>query len=299
MHVSDFFEINRGHSNLDFVDIAVASDKELFIDPCLIEVGREAFCMNAKKVMSDYFDVFYNMYRTRQPNSQKLALFEHAHEINATRLGYGNGRNGKAKTAQGMLKTFSGVQRLVDANVGLSHATDLPIFIKDFAEDCMSDMLTNILLKELMRFTIEQCRKYDIETSDVRKPFYYWNHEKHAWEQYHGRGLFIGGQEVLLVPKRIVRRGYYYNTEQYFRSVILERIRDERTTYDKNGRANRPTKKALREEMLSKNGDVLSASIEQSIENPHLLDRHHSLMKSSYADRAMSDEELDAFVYIP
>jgi hypothetical protein len=297
VRVSSFFNISCGHGNLEFVDIADAPDTELFIDPCLIEVGHDAFCLKAKEVMTDYFDVFFHIYRTQQPVLQKLALFEHAHEINATKLGYGNGQNGKAKTAEGMLKTFSGIQRLTDANVKLSHAIDLPIFIEGFAEDCMSDMLTNILFKELMNFTLEQCRKYGVGTSELKKQFFFWNAEKHTWERYRGRGLVIDERVVLLVPKGIVRSGYYYNTEQYFRKIILERIQGEQTTYDKNGHANRPSKQSLRKSLLRTNSDILEISIDQTVEHPHLLRQHHSLMRSSYTGRSMSDEELDEFVY--
>lgn len=297
MNISNYFNLPRGHSNFDFVDINTDYDTELFIDPCLIEIINTPFSYEAMYTLNDYFDSFYDLYRSNHEYSDKTALFCHAHEINATKLGYGNGNNGKAKTAAGMIQTFEQLKKLIDSKVPLSKAIDLPIFIRDFAEDCLSDMLTNILFLQLSNFTIEQCKKYSIDVQDVKEEYHYWDYTSHCWAAYRGKGLFVDGKIILLVPKNIVRHNFYYNTEQYFRSVILEKMQDEQTTYDSKGKANAPTKKHLRESLLKNHSDILDISEANTISTPNLLDVHHNRLRSSYNKRGMNDEDLDYWAY--
>lgn len=117
MNISNYFNLPRGHSNFDFVDINTDYDTELFIDPCLIEIINTPFSYEAMYTLNDYFDSFYDLYRSNHEYSDKTALFCHAHEINATKLGYGNGNNGKAKTAAGMIQTFEPLKKLIDSKV--------------------------------------------------------------------------------------------------------------------------------------------------------------------------------------
>lgn len=297
MHISEPFQLPKGHGGFNFVDVKVNSDTELFIDPCLIEVGISTFCIEANATMQDYFDHFYGLYRNSKSLSEKIELFKYAHEINATKLGYGSGNNGKAKTAGGMVETFKPLQALIDSNIPLSKAIDLPIFIRDFAEDCMSDMLTNILFSVLSQYTIEQCQKYAVPLSEIPRRYHFWDRKTHSWKLYEGLGLLINGSPILLVPKQIVRHCFYYNADQYFRSIILERKQEEQTTYSSDGKESKPTKKYLRKTLLKSHSDILEISESETLSDPKLLDTHHQRLISAYSSREMSDNELDSLVY--
>lgn len=297
MRISDYFNVKSGHSNFDFVDILTDDDTELFIDPCLIEVGITDFCVSANKTLQDYFDSFYALYRNNKSLNEKLNLFQFAHEINATKLGYGNGDNGKAKTADGMVETFQPLQRLADENVPLAKAIDLPIFIKDFAEDCLSDMITNIIFAELNSYTVKQCNLYSIELTPLPKKYHYWDSYSHSWKLYDGNGLVIDGKVILLVPKNVVRHSYYYNTEQYFSRIILEKKQADETTYATDGKEIKPYKKDLRKNLLNSHSDILNVCEDETMNSPYLLEEHHNLMQSAYANRGLSDSELDYWVY--
>lgn len=60
MNISNYFNLPRGHSNFDFVDINTDYDTELFIDPCLIEIINTPFSYEAMYTLNDYFDSFYD-----------------------------------------------------------------------------------------------------------------------------------------------------------------------------------------------------------------------------------------------
>lgn len=297
MYISERFRLPKGHGNFDFVDINLKRDTELFIDPCLIKVGISQFCKNSIVTIQDYFDNFYNLYRNHATNAKKGILFQYAHEINATKLGYGSGNNGKAKTSNGMIDTFAPLQALADSKVPLSEAIDLSIFIDNFAEDCLSDILTNILFLELSQYTIEQCKKYFIPLSEMPKKYHFWDIQTHSWKLYEGLGLIICGSPIILVPKQIVHHNFYYNTDQYFRHIILERKQKEQTIYDNNGREFKPSKKSLRKILLKSHHDILEISRNYTKSHPNLLDLYHKELNLAYSSRKMTDEELDDIVY--
>lgn len=75
MNISNYFNLPRGHSNFDFVDINTDYDTELFIDPCLIEIINTPFSYEAMYTLNDYFDSFYDLYRSNHEYSDKTALF--------------------------------------------------------------------------------------------------------------------------------------------------------------------------------------------------------------------------------
>ena len=296
-HISEILGLQGiSHKDIDFVDIVLAPDTKLFLDPCLIEFGKTEWSAKAQKTISSYFDRFYDLYRGHTSDDEKLALFEHAHEINATRLGYGNGHNGKAKTPQGMLDTFRLVPNLLRNGVELSQASDLVVFIRDFAEDCLSDMLTNIIYKELVDFTLEQCLKYGKETQEAPAGCYCWSDTTTRWEQYQGSSLVVNGKPILLVPKNIVRNRYYFTVDQFFSRIILAHIQNEESWIDAKGKAQKPPKKQLRKKYQG-DRSTLDCAINMTAETPLYLPEYHRQLPALYSGQGMSDEELDDILY--
>ena len=296
-HISQKMGLHiNSHSEIEFVDIVLSPDKKLFLDPCLIEMGKDSWSIQAQGSISSYFDCFYGLYRQGASMKSKLDMFEHAHEINATKLGYGSGHNGKAKTAEGMIITFTPIESLLNSGINMQYANDLPIFIRNFAEDCLSDMLTNILFKVLSDFTLEQCRKKGIETKSITEKCYYWDIETSSWQLYRGECLIVDGDIILLVPKHFVRQRYYFNTTQFFSRVILGKIQEDESWVDSSGKKQKPSKKDLRNKYKG-DSSTLDCSIEFTRKNPSYLLNYHQILPSLYSVQAMSDEKLDKIVY--
>lgn len=292
----------NSHSEIDFIDIVVNDDRKLFIDPCLIEVNNSYWAKSAQLSINSFFKYFYQLYRNNSNKAGKLELFNHAHEINATKLGYGNGSNGHAKTAEGLLDLFVDLERLIKRNLAMSHPIDLSIFINDFAEDCLSDMLTNILFLHLNDFTLEQCKKYGIRISNtdslnINKEYFYWDITSSSWHKYEGPCLIVNGELILLVPKVIVRNKFYYRISQYLSRIILENVQEERQVVNSDGKIIKPTKKSLKENIRNSGNTYLDYSIDYSIKKPDLLELHHRRIPEFYQGKCMPDNILDKIVY--
>ena len=295
--ISDYLGLPHQHSEFAFVDTRPRKDTRIFIDPCLIEGGTSDFCNRAHQVVDSFFDVFYSSFRNRLPRQELLGLFMHAHEINAAKLGYGDGHNGKAKTPEGMLSTFKDVQALFKRGLPLSKAVDLPIFVEGFAEDCMSDLLTNILFHELNQFTLTQCELHGYHETAKYKGHYFWDTRSCSWAEYSGSMMTINGAPILLVPKEIVRPSYYCNVEHYIRNEITERMRLERVQVLK-GKEVYPNKKGLRDELGKEYGSGRTISIEETSARPYILTSYHEHIPRVCRGMAMTDEELDHFIYL-
>ena len=113
IHISSLLNVkNPGHKDFDFVDINMVDDQKLFIDPCLISLHRDEWCVNADTIINSFFDEFYSAYFNND-HEKKHELLSHAGEVNFTKLGYGNGNNGHGKTAGGLIDNFKPLEALV------------------------------------------------------------------------------------------------------------------------------------------------------------------------------------------
>ncbi len=291
MFISEFLRAdNKGHENFEFVDVNLDSDTPVFIDPCLIEKDNTSWCADASKKIDSFFDGMYTEFR--HGDIRKSGLFNHAGEQNATKLGYGNGFNGKGKTAEGLADSLSGLKLLAKDIPTISCIQDMSVFVEGVAEDCTSDLITNILHGHLNDFTADQMEKYGCRPQG-EKNIWTFDHVNKEWIQEVRPCWEYNGSEILLVPKRIVRKNYLFHPHQYLYSVIIERIRRENGWDDL-------TKHDIWDN-LSKTGEHWEYSKVRSYsrEYPDAVTEYHEKIPYYYGKKngTMSDQDLDSVVY--
>lgn len=291
MYISNYLGLElKGHQNYDFVDAYLDDDNRLFIDPCMLEGADDTWSINATSIMRAFFDRFFE--ELRDGHLLESGLLDHAGEQNATKLGYGNGENGKGKTATGLIESFKGLAVLVHDIPTISRAQDIPVMVEGFAEDCMSDLLTNILHGPLNDFTAQQMRKYGCRPQ-AEKTIWTFDASSRTWMQVKRPCWLYKGKELLLVPKWIVRRNFLFKAHQYLYCVIVDRIRKENGWDD--------LKKIDVWNNLPHTGLhwEYDTVIAYSKDNPEALTEYHKRLPSYYsrANGCMSDEDLDDAVY--
>lgn len=294
--ISDYFNNGlKGHYNYNFVDVAVNDDNLFFIDPVLIELAKDQWCNDANATIQSFFDEFYEAYRNNDVQ-RKIVLLSHAGEQNGTRLGYGQGDNGKGNTAKGLLDIFMPLENLLNKISTIRKAEDLPVLIPDFAEDGLSDLITNILHDHLNSFTMQQMKQYGIESNGLAN-FWTWSQTKGDWIRVERASYYIEGQEVLLVPKQIVRKKYLFSTNQYFNRIILEHMREEGGHMD--GKKPIPKKDVVKAKRFSGEHWQYRESVSYTSKNNNVLEEYHDKLSSFYFENgnSMSDEDLDETIY--
>lgn len=296
-YISDVWQLkHKGHENFDFVDVAVNDDNLLFIDPCLIGRMNDAWAIKAMEHIDSYFDNLFETYNAGNRKDMRC-LLSHAGEQNATRLGYGNGDNGKGNTADGLLKIFHPLEQLISEIKTIGKSEDLPLLIPGFAEDGMSDLLTNILHECLNEFTMEQMNKYGVSSNGM-KAFYTWDMQVNTWKRVEKPAYFVNGKELLLVPKSIVRKKYLFGVNQYFMRIILERMINEGGYRDADGKSI-PKKEIIKSKRYSGEHWQYDESIKYTIENNDALEEYHHKLPGFYTEHGnpMTDDELDFVIY--
>lgn len=296
VYVSDILNGGiKGHANYAFVDVLTNNDVKLFIDPMLLEHKHDIWHDYANRVVQSFFDEFYSAYKSGNVQYKKT-LLAHACEQNATRLGYGVGDNGKGNTAEGLLTIFRPLEKLILDIPTIKKPEDLTVLIPNFAEDGLSDLLTNILHRQLNEFTILQLQKYSINTNGTLK-FWTWNYNNRTWEVVEMPSFLVHGKELLLVPKDIVRKNYLFDVDQYFRRVILERMREEGNYYVDD----KPVPKNAIIESMRFSGPhwQYDETIKYTQKHSEALSDYHRNLPGYYLDNgwSMSDDELDEFMY--
>ena len=297
-HISDL--LNRqgtGHSNLEFVDINVLNDQALFIDPCLIETQRGPWYNNATTLLDNFFNKFYEAYRNNDKH-KKLELLSCAREINYTKLGYGRGDNGHGNTAEGLLETFKNLERMTSNIPTITKAMDLPVIISGFNEDGLSDMITNILHLQLNQFTLEQLAITNVEPNS-EDTFNTWDIASSTWKKVTLPCYRYENNKILLTPKYIVRKKYLFGANQFLMRVILERAKKETAYINPKGKTRyRTTKKELKRAIPKEDNNWRYSYVSEKTENDQsFLKDYHDAIPSLYSNKAMTDAELDKFIY--
>jgi hypothetical protein len=283
----------KGHKNFDFVDIRLDKDNRVFIDPCLMEEADDPWCIQASQCMAAFFDCLYTGFKNE--TIRHSALLSHAGEQNAIKLGYGDGSNGKGKTPVGMYESLEGLSALIHQIPTIGKAQDIPVFISDFAEDRMSDLLANILHHLLGDFTAAQMSKWGyFPDGEGTKPIWFFDAAQKLWRQEARPCWFYQGKELLLVPKKIVRKHYLFSAHQYLQLVILERMRQAEPEW-------RDLKKAdMRHNLPQENRHwEYEHVIAYSREHPEALTEYHKVIPTRYTptNGSMMDDELDDCIY--
>lgn len=312
MNISKIYNLEvLGHKDLDFVDIDEVKDTKLFIDPYVIQALDDDFCVEAQKCINTFFKELFFACQTR--NRQRLReLLRHSSEPNETNLGmktksiYGKG------ATEGELSTlFFEFYKIVSKNPTIdSNPLALCMYIKNFDKDKMSDLITNIIRKQLYCFTMQQVNKYNIELSNETVSLgYYWNANSLAWEELKGNPLRTIHGIVLLVPKTIVRSRYIFNVECYIKQYILKVLQKEhldnrsdlctkRETKDGRTKLLPPTRKELYAKVV--HGTVHKeyafnySKNNKNIENQFL---NSILSRIRNGEGKLSDDELDRLIY--
>jgi hypothetical protein len=316
LNFTEFFGIDakNGHADLDFVDIDIENDTALFIEPTLIESIDDDWYKECTTLINNFFDSLFTEYRNRN-KTRILQLLDCAHEPNETRLGWGDKDStrkwGHGNTADNLHDVF---KEIIKANLlenGLiDNPMDLCVFVHDFAEDGMSDLVTNIIREKLNEFTLKQFDKYGIMLDDDPIPIgKAWCIESQSWEDVVTKSIVIKGRPLLLVPKNIVRQKYIYSIDQYMNRKILEHRQKYHVDNDTQlaiHRVNKygdtiickPSKKAIRKEEI---GDVpiKDYARDYTIKNMSLIEEYRDEVrqKTRLGQYILRDEELDDILY--
>ena len=228
MKISEKLNLTKSQFELDFVDIDTERDIPLFIDSNLIRKYDSEFNAKFVETMDSFFSYLINTLSNNWDEQAKY-LCSHLSEINETHLGLSKGiSKGKGVGQISAEKMFNALKNSKAIEDGvLQNIEDLRVLVNGFDKDMLSDMLTNILKKHLLEYTINQCNLLNIELTHNVPSGFFWNEKTLKWENEYMDRLIIDDKPVLLVPKKIVNYTLEGSSSQYRQHFVLNFLQDE------------------------------------------------------------------------
>ncbi len=234
----------------DWYDISLDTDQKLFIDPAVLLKrkvkgfdGKGAFAM-----VVDYMTSIYSKVDDPSKEKQLNQLLVFPHEINETRLGYSNGKaQGKGPSLTILKRSFKQLKQSSIPNDLLTRRPQtMMIFTPNFDADRFSDLVTNLIVLQLVKFT-----QYVFESSGVKlqheATINYFDVGSDKWAtKTVSLPVDSNDRPFILCPKFILSEKYSFSVGTYIWRVILT-VRQAALTEGKNV----PTKKEIYEKDTS------------------------------------------------
>ena len=226
-------------------------------------------------------------------------LFSHSKECNAIHFGYSESNSKGTGVSMKMLDQFFGyVYKSVDRiKEKLLTPIAMPIFVKSFSEDRMSDLLVSLLKKELILYSLEQARLHGLKISNEVQHFDYWDSESHEWATFESQYVLApnenGVEELLiLVPKSVVSKRFLVNPSRYI-SVIFQHLQLMEKYQRTNGTPK--SQKELRESEIVANYQKdkdKSYILDMTLLSPEYYEAYYNNSIRFSDNKSLNDEEL-------
>jgi hypothetical protein len=218
---SQAFGLGKSQSELDFVDIALARDNQLFLDPFSVSQELDRWSRDAATTVGMFFQqVIDDIRGGHEDNAKRLLL--NLREPNETRLGYSANRpQGAGIGDEQAAEIFDALRTSAAVKQGfISALEECELMIPGISHDKISDLTTNILRGHLVDYTLAQCQLHNVAVQNVAiDPIF--DIDTMQWEEHHVELPVWGNQPIMLVPKSAVRYSPAYHCGRYYQHYVL------------------------------------------------------------------------------
>lgn len=228
MKISQLFNLDKTQFELDFVDVDIEHDNWLFLDPFFISTRNDPWSVDATRVIKSFFQYIIDLTKSGDIKQAK-SYFTHLNEPNETCLGMSKGNpRGNGVGNDNAEKIFDSLLTSKAMETGLvENLEDSAIFIDGIARDKVSDVTTNIIRRNLIEYTKNQCDLWGIPITNNCPSGFYWDQNSKKWDQSYTERLVIKNKLFLLVPKNSVTFYKDYIDQKYYQHYVLNFLQDE------------------------------------------------------------------------
>lgn len=234
MKITEVLNIKKDQSELSFANVDTRWDHELYLDANIIETNKDYLTgherdlsKRAALIISDFFNTVFDLYN--EDNVFKAEeLLDESSEKNGTHLGKtkkGHHSQGKGCSITLLSHLF---RQVYEKDLLQTHQVmdpmDTTLFIYGFGEDRMSDLLTSILLRELVNYTEHTAKSYGYSKFVHQNNFgKYWDINSHSWKSFDADlVLDENGLPLIFVPKCFLTGRYVYDTTDLIMQFLME-----------------------------------------------------------------------------
>lgn len=218
---SQAFRLSKSQHELDFVDVSLARDNRLFLDPFGIAQELDRWSQDASATVGMFFQQVVDDIRGGHEENARQ-LLQHLHEPNETCLGYSANRpQGAGIADQQADDIFDALRTSSAVRQGFITALEeCELMIPGIGHDKISDLTTNVLRGHLVDYTRAQCELHDVPIQNVAiDPIF--NTDTMQWEEGYVDLPVWRNRPILLVPKSAVRYTPAYQQGRYYQHYVL------------------------------------------------------------------------------
>jgi len=302
MKVSTYYNLNRTQATLDFLDVDIYNDIKLYIDPYAFEIIPSEFSDRCKYYIQNYFDTLISYIKTDKIDAAKRMLLE-LREPNETHLGMSKEESkGRGLGPYLASEILSSLQESEAVKTGLlQNLEESALLVTGVSYDIISDIVTNIIRKELITYTQDMAELYGIPLEENVNSGPMWNPEKKQWYSELVSLPKTDKGILILIPKAIIRKRTNYDIDEYYNSYVLDFLRTQEFQANsgliellKNGKQ-RITKKSL----SSKYGtEKKRVSVRETLKHPEIMNNYRE-SKINNISAPLSHEELSIIENVP
>jgi hypothetical protein len=277
MRVSEYFNLGRDQPTLEFLDVDIHGDVQVFVDPRAVRFIDSDWSRECVSLLQNFFDTVMDAIRSNQDNRARNLLASLS-EPNETHLGLSVGRaQGRGMGSELARDAWTSISRSRAIQSGLiEDLEDTVLFVEGIGFDIISDITTNIIRSQLIRFTEDAAAYYGIPMTPNVVSGQLWDRRQRRWTQRYTDLPITTGGPILLVPKSIIRRNQTFDPGEYYNNFVLPQLQDDELNAGsslvqtlRSGRR-RVTKKSVR----GKYGQGKAVNLHTTLKHPELLDQY-------------------------
>jgi hypothetical protein len=274
MRVSEYFSLEKTQAYLDFVDVPIDTDIEVFIDPTAIRNLSSTWGASCASLIQYFFESVLTLIKAGR-DREAQSLLSSLNERNEFHLGFSakksRGHGFGSKSAESVWGALS--KSKASKSGLLKDLEDTCLLIEGIGRDMISDAVCNILRGPLIKYTQDMCTYYGIPLTPNVTSGPIWNSHTATWENEFVSLPMSPEGKIILVPKIFVRHRLSYEYREYYQHYLLPEMQKNEIRGNtglvellKDGRK-RVTKKTL----IERYGNNKLAVVEQTLRFPHIL----------------------------
>jgi hypothetical protein len=228
VRVSEYFNLGRSQSSLDFVDVDIENDTSVFIEPGAIRQLPDDWGAQCEEMLASFFDSVLDAIRARDHARVDYLVRGPLSEPDETHLGWSKGASrGRGVGGKRADLIISSLEKSKAATKGLlQDLEDSALFIEQIGPDIISDITTNVCKGMLLAYTQSAAERYSIPLEEVPSgPV--WDPALRAWEHGFTQLPMTSTGRLLLVPKILVRYRQHLSQGEYYRRYLIPKLAAE------------------------------------------------------------------------
>lgn len=219
-NLSDVFKLEKKGHELDFVDVDLLIDTEVYVDPILLYRSAIREFNEAHTLIVEFFNRALEFVEKKQQyKAEGMCHFPDAENLLGVASDSHNGHGPSNKLGYRIYKEI--IDNPEIKKNGLVFLNEFQLLIEGISFDLVSDAAVQISKEIFILYTQEQCRKHGIELSNVPIDHCF-DWEENEWHSKYALlpcNPLRQGKPFILTPWTVVRRYPEGNYKQFYNEI--------------------------------------------------------------------------------